>query len=99
MDCSSNAMTHEHSRGTRQYRICGRSSPGQTLVYEGQFERQSGQADIITALAVEFAAGNLQELIAWFGGDSLLTEVSDNDVQWEFTNDGAVFEIRIDDVD
>lgn len=81
---------------SKRYTILGQSSPMQTLEYQGLFVSVPGQADIITALAIEFASGDLQELIVWLGDETLLRDIAADDETCEFTNDDTVFRVRID---
>lgn len=78
----------------KSYTIVGHSSPHETLTYHGTFEPVPGQPDIVTAMAAEFADGDVEALIGWLGGDAPLAEIAATDDEIELRNDGAVYHIH-----
>lgn len=79
----------------RRYKIYGQSSPSEIITYEGEFLPVPGQSDIITALAAEFANGDLDELVDWLGGNADLSELANAEDEYELVNDDAVFRIVV----
>lgn len=81
----------------KNYMILGQSSPGEVLKYSGSFEPVPGQSDIITALAQEFANGDLVELNEWLGGNTDLADFAAAGNEYELWNDDCVFRVSISD--
>src|SRR5262245_41852398 len=80
----------------RSYQIngqCGR----EVITYKGTFEPVAGQHDIVTALAAEFANGDINDLIEWMGGDAELADIAAAGDFYELANDDSVFQIWVSD--
>lgn len=79
----------------KRYSIIGRSGRTETIEYLGQFEPVEGQSDIVTALAAEFAGGDLNDLNSWLGGNLDLRDIDLNADEFQFENDDSVFDVQI----
>lgn len=79
----------------KSYTITGQCGSPEVVTYKGSFEPVPGQHDIITALAEEFANGDLNDLISWLGGDAELADIAAAGDEYELANDDCIFRIWI----